>query len=212
MVRARENRIRTFMQLELEACLEEVCWSRRCYNCEVLGCPQEEYPARLLPTLPPNYEDNLQNRLRRAQKGIFPASLKMILNSEYQLPVRRSVSQVSVQPDSVMGEHRAGANSTSSECDPSPRRAAVVTRSEEPETPPPSPAEITGSGPEVSQVETQMEDTIFSFEASTDGFLNQNFTSTEQESALLHQQDVGVENTKKKSLQLLNKQLFARSS
>ena len=56
MVRAREDRIRTFMQLELEACLEEVCWSIRCYNCEVLGCPQEEYPARLLPTLPPNYE------------------------------------------------------------------------------------------------------------------------------------------------------------
>ena len=103
MVRAREDRIRTFMQLELEACLEEVCWSIRCYNCEVLGCPQEEYPARLLPTLPPNYEDNLQNRLRRAQKGIFPASLKMILNSEYQLPVLRSVSQVSVQPDSVIG-------------------------------------------------------------------------------------------------------------
>ena len=66
MVRAREDRIRTFMQLELEACLEEVRWSITCYNCEVLGCPQEEYPARLLPTLPPNYEDNLRNRLRRA--------------------------------------------------------------------------------------------------------------------------------------------------
>ena len=71
MVRVREDRIRTFMQLELEACLEEVCWSIRCYNCEVLGCPQEDYPARLLPTLPPDYEDNLVNRLRRAQKGIF---------------------------------------------------------------------------------------------------------------------------------------------
>ena len=199
MVWAREDRIRTFMQLELEACLEEVCWSIRCYNCEVLGCPQEEYPARLLPTLPPDYEDNLQNRLRRAQKGIFPASLKMILNSEYQLPVRRSVSQVSVQPDSVMGEHRAGANSTSSECDPSPRRAAVVKRSGELETPPPSPAKITGSGPEVSQVETQMEDKIFSFEASTDVFFNQNFTSTEQESALLPQQDVGVDDNEKET-------------
>ena len=39
-----------------------------------------------------------------------------------------------------------------------------------------------------------MEDEIFSFEASTDGFSNQNFTSTEQESALLHLQDVGVDN------------------
>ena len=82
MMRAREDRISYFMQLELEACLEEVRWSITCYNCEVLGCPQEEYPARLLPTLPPNYEDNLLNRLRRAQKGIFPASLKMILNSD----------------------------------------------------------------------------------------------------------------------------------
>ena len=80
MMRAREDRIRTSMQLELEACFEEVSWSIRCYNCEVLGCPQEEYPARLLPTLPPNYEDNLQSRLIMAQKGILFASLKMILN------------------------------------------------------------------------------------------------------------------------------------
>ena len=127
-MRAREDRIRTFMQLELEACLEEVSWSIRYYNCEVLGCPQEEYPARLLPTLPPNYEDNLQSRLIMAQKGIFPASLKMILKSEYQLPVLRLVPEISVQPDLVIREHRAGENSTSSECDPSPRRAAVVTR------------------------------------------------------------------------------------
>ena len=199
MMRAPEDRIRTFMQLEPEACLEEVSWSIRCCNCELLGCPQEEYPARLLPTLPPNYEDNLQNRLIMAQKGIFPASLKMILKSEYQLPVLRPVPEISVQPDSVIGEHRAGENSTSSECDPSPRRAAVVTRSEEPETPPHSPAIITGSGPEVSQVETQMEDEIVSFEASTDVFLNLNFTSTEQESALLHQQDVRVDDNKRET-------------
>ena len=136
MVLAREDRIRTFMQLELEACLEEVRWSITCYNCEVLGCPQEEYPARLLPTLPPNYEDNLLNRLRRAQKGIFPASLKMILNSDYQLPALRSASQVSVQPDSVTEEHRVEQVSTASECDLSPRHAAAVTRSDKLETPP----------------------------------------------------------------------------
>ena len=134
-----------------------------------------------------------------AQKGIFPASLKMILKSEYQLPVLCPVPEISVQPDSVIGEHRAGENSTSSECDPSPRHAAVVTRSEEPETPPPSPAKITGSGPEVSQVETQMDDEMFSFEASTDDILNQNFTSTEEESALLHQQDVGVDDNEKET-------------
>ena len=56
-----------------------------------------------------------------------------------------------MQPDSVIGEHRAGENSTSSDCDPSPRRAAVVTRSEEPGTPPHSPAISTGSRPKVSQ-------------------------------------------------------------
>ena len=103
MMRAREDRIRTFTQLELEACLEEVSWSIRCNNCVVLGCPQEEYPARLLPTLPPNYEGNLQSRLIMAQKGIFPASLKMILKSEYQLLVLRPVPEISVQPRGTSG-------------------------------------------------------------------------------------------------------------
>ena len=82
MMRAREERIRTFMQLELEACLEEVSWMLRCYNCEALDCPQEKYPARLLPTPPPSYIDNLQSRLIRARKGIFSASLKMISKRE----------------------------------------------------------------------------------------------------------------------------------
>ena len=195
MMRAREDRIRTFIQLELEACLEEVSWSIRCYNYEVLGCPQEEYPARLLPTLPPNYKDNLQNRLIMAHAGIFPASLKMILRSEYQLPVLRPVPEISVQPDSVTGEHRAGENSTSSECDPSPRRAAVVTRSEEPETPPPSPAKITGSGPEVSQVEAQMDDKIFSFETSRDVFLRSKCTSLEEKYIWLQVQPDGIDDS-----------------
>ena len=56
-----EARIRTFIQLELEACLEEVNWMIRCHNCEALNCPQEENPARLLPTPPPSYIDNLQS-------------------------------------------------------------------------------------------------------------------------------------------------------
>ena len=80
--RAREERIRTFMQLELEACLEEISWMLRCYDCEALDCPQEEYSARLLPTPPPSYIDNLQSRLIRARKAIFPASFKMILKTE----------------------------------------------------------------------------------------------------------------------------------
>ena len=197
MVRARDDRIRIFMQLELEACLEEVCWSIRCYNCEVLGCPHEEYPARLLPTLPPNYKDNLQNRLRRVQKSIFPASLKMILKSKYQLPVLRSVSQVSVQPDSIIGEHRAGEYSTASECDLSPRHAAVVTRSEEVETPPKSPAIGTGLhrpgvSPAIEADSPQTEESLFPPETSTEAFLNFNFLSPKQE-CTLHQPDIGVE-------------------
>ena len=197
MVRAREDRIRTFIQLELEACLEQVSWSIRCYNCEVHGCPQEEYPARLLPTLPPDYEDNLINRLRRAQKGILPASLKMILNSDYQLPVLRSVSQVSVQPDSAIGEHRVGQHSTASECDLSPRHAAVVTRSEQLETPPKSPAIGTGlNRPGVSPAfeadSPQTEESLFPSETSMEAFLNFNFLSPEEE-CTLHQPDIGVE-------------------
>ena len=211
MMRAREERIRTFMQLELEAYLEEVSWMLRCYNCVVLDCPQEEYPARFLPTPPPSYIDNLQSRLIRARKGIFPASLKMILNTKYQLP-----PETSVQSDGMIGEHRARENSQSSECDPSPRRAAVDTGSEEPTTPPQSPAVDTGSeepgtpqqspaiskgsGPGASPAKTQMEEEeTLPFETSMDGFLHSNLTSKEQESALLHQQDVEVDDDEKET-------------
>ena len=75
----------------------------RCHNCEGLDCPQEEYPARLLPTPPPSYIDNLESRLIQARKGIFPASLKMILNTKYQLPVQRPVPETSVEPDGMIG-------------------------------------------------------------------------------------------------------------
>ena len=167
MIRAREERVRTFMQLELEACLEEVSWMLRCHNCEVLDCPQEEYPARLLPTPLPSYIDNLQSRLIRARKGIFRASLKMILKTEYQPSVLRPVPKTSMQPEGMKGEHRAGENSTS--CDSSPRRAAVDTGSEEPGTPPQSPAISTGS-PGVSQAETQIEEVFFFLKPVLMGF------------------------------------------
>ena len=207
MVRAREDRIRTFMQLELEACLEEVRWSITCYNCEVLGCPQEEYPARLLPTLPPDYEVNLTNRLRAAQKGILPASLRMILNSEYPQSVLRYGSQVPVQPDNVTGEHRVEHHSTASECDLSPRHAAVVTRSEKLETPPKSPAISTGldkpgTSPAFGADTPQTDESLFPFEASTEDFWENNVTSTKQEeNALLHQQHVGVDDGEKETTQ-----------
>ena len=41
-----EARVRTFMQLELEACEEEIIWMIRCHNCGALNRPQEGYPAR----------------------------------------------------------------------------------------------------------------------------------------------------------------------
>ena len=169
----------------------------RCYNCEALNCPQEEYPARLLPTPPPSYIVNLQIRLIKARKRIFPTSLKMILKTKYPLPVRRPTPETSVQPDDRIGEHRAGENSPSSQCDPSPLRAAVDTGSEEPGTPPRSPAISTRSGPGVSRAETKEmeEEEIFPFETSMDGFLRSNCTSTEQDYILL-QSDVGVNDNK----------------
>ena len=115
-----------------------------------------------------------------AQKGIFPASLKIILKPEYQLPVLGPVPEISVQPDSVIGENRAGENSTSSERDPSPRGAAVVTRSESRREPPHSPAISTGSRPKVSQAEAQMEEEIFSIATSRDVFLRSKCTSLEE--------------------------------
>ena len=154
IMRKREVKIRTFMQLELEACLEEFNWMIRCHNCEVLNCPQEECPARPLPIPPPNYIDDFQSRLIKVQKRIFPPSLKMILKTYYHLPVRRPEPKTSGQPDDVIGGHRAGENSPQSQCDPSPRRAAVDTGSEGPGTPPRSPAIDTGPGPGVLRTET----------------------------------------------------------
>ena len=196
MMRTREAKIRTFMQLELEACLEEVNWMITCHKCEALNCPQEEYPARLLPTPPPCYIDSLQRRLIKVRKGIFPSSLKMILKTKYPLPERRPAPETSVQPDDVKGEHRARENSPSSQCNTPPRRAAVDTVSEEPETPPRSPAIGTGSGPGVSRAETQMEgEEISPLETNVDGFLPPNCTSTEQVWILMRS-DVGVNDNK----------------
>ena len=115
----------------------------------------------------------------------------MILNTKYQLPVQRPAPETAVQPDDMIGEHRAGENTPSSECDPSPRRAAVDTGSEEPATPPQTSAISPGSRPGASRVETQMEEEIFPSETSVDGFLRSNFTSMEQECILL-QSNVGV--------------------
>ena len=54
----RETRIRTFMQMELEACWNELDWLIRCPNYAAYSCPEEEYPPRPLP-IPPDYIVNL---------------------------------------------------------------------------------------------------------------------------------------------------------
>ena len=163
--------------------------------------PQLPAGGRLLPTPRPSYIDNLQSRLIKVRNGIFPASLKMILKTSYPFPVWRPTPETSVQPDDVIGEHRAGENGPSSQSDPSPRRAAVDTGSEESGAPPRSPAISTGSGPGVSRAGTQImeEEGIFPFKTSIGGFLNPNFTSSEQECALLHQPDVGVDDDEKET-------------
>ena len=75
MMWMRETRIRTFMQLKLEACLDELNWMIGCHNCEALNCPQEEHPARPLP-ITPGYTDNSESRLIKVKKGILPPTLK----------------------------------------------------------------------------------------------------------------------------------------
>ena len=95
----------------------------------------------------------------------------------------------------------------SSQCDPSPRRAAVDTGSEEPGTPQQSPANSTGSEEPGTPLQspvigTESEEPGVSrvpFETSMNGFLHSNFTSTEQKSAWLHQQDVGVDDDDKET-------------
>ena len=81
-----------------------------------------------------------------------------------------------------------------SQCDPSPRRAAVDTGLEEPGTPPRSPAIGTKSdGLGVLRIETSMEEEgLLPLQTSMDRFCNFNFTGTEQE-CILFKSDVGVD-------------------
>ena len=99
---------RTFTQLELEACQEEIVWMKKCHNCGALNSPQEEYPARPLP-IPPNYINNLHSRLIKVQQGVWPPTLKMILKTRYHLPAP-TTSPRTVQPDDVIRGHRDGEN------------------------------------------------------------------------------------------------------
>ena len=109
MLWMREAMIRAFMQLELEACQEEIAWMITCHNCEALNRPLEEYPARPLP-IPPNCIDNLHSRLIKVQEGVLPPTLKMIMKTHYDLPPP-TTSPRTVHPDDVMRGHRDGKNS-----------------------------------------------------------------------------------------------------
>ena len=127
----------------------------------------------------------------------------MILKTHYYLPVRRPAPKISVQPDDGIGGHQAGENSLQSQCDPSPRRAAANTGSEEPGTTPRSPAIGMGSdGPEISRFETSAEEEgLFPLETSMDGFLRPNCTSTEQEYILLLQPDIRMDDNNETTTQ-----------
>ena len=103
-----ETRIRTFMPMELEACLNEIDWMISSHDCEAFNCPQEEYPPRSLP-IPPGYIDNLQSRLVKVKKGILPPTLKMIFKTYYHLPAGQAlITSLAVQSDDMMGRHRDG--------------------------------------------------------------------------------------------------------
>ena len=102
MAWVRETRIRTFMQLELKACVAKINWMIRCHNCDALNCPQKEYLSRLLP-IPPDYIDNLQSRLIKVKKGMLPLTLKIILKTYYHPPARQArITSPTVQPDDTM--------------------------------------------------------------------------------------------------------------
>ena len=125
MLWMREARIRTFLQLELEACQQEIVWMIRCHNCEALNRLQKEYAARPLPIPSNYYVDNLHSRLIKVQQGVLPPTLKMILKTRYNLPPP-TTSPRTVQPDDVMRGHRDGENSPQERPRASEKKEEVV--------------------------------------------------------------------------------------
>ena len=85
--------------------------------------------------------------------------------------------------------------SASSQCDPSPRRAAVDMGSEEPGEPRRSPTiSIRGQDPKYRKPKRKCRRKELSLvETSMDGFLHLSCTSTEQEYILLLQSDIGMD-------------------
>ena len=75
-----------------------------------------QLPARGVPgeaslPIPPNYIYNLQSRLIKVKKDVFPPTLKIITKTYYPPPARpASTTSTTVQPDDTMGGHRDGEN------------------------------------------------------------------------------------------------------
>ena len=137
------------MQLELEACLEEINWMVRCHNCKALNCPQEEYPVMPLP-IPTDYIDDLQRRLIKVKNRTLPPTLKMILKTHCHHPARRpapTTSPITVQPNDMMVGHRDGENS--------PQERPRVSEEEEKVVANDTPSTDEG-GDSISQTEVEM--------------------------------------------------------
>ena len=94
-----DTRIRRFMQMELEACMDEMDWLGRCYLSAVNDYLEENCPPMPLP-VPPGYYINLEKRAQIAAKSILPPTLKIILKKYYPLLVhpRPSLPQPEILP------------------------------------------------------------------------------------------------------------------
>ena len=90
----RETRIRISMQMELKACRDELDWLIIRHNCAADNCPEREYPPRPHP-FSSDYIDNLQRRLGKVMKGMLPPTLRIILKTYYQAPVRPQQQEIS---------------------------------------------------------------------------------------------------------------------
>ena len=104
MVWMRETRIKIFMQMELEACWDEL-------DCTVNNCPEEYYPPKPLP-IPSGYAKNLARRAEMAKKSILSPTFNMVKKKYYPLPVHQP--QVSPQhPEFHHAHHHCRALSLS---------------------------------------------------------------------------------------------------
>ena len=75
-----ETMIRLLMQMELEACRNELDWLIIWYLCAVHKYSEEYCPPMPLP-VSPRYQTNLEKKAEMPAKGILPLTLKTTLKS-----------------------------------------------------------------------------------------------------------------------------------